>query len=263
MATDEDAVPYAYRSGTNHPLHDLIRTERLGGETMSARRLKELGLVRTLSEVDRTSEDIRSDVESICDHMSLPEIVKAEATSLAFSLPAIHGSAVRERAIFCVYLAGKKHDCIRADISSISTYLSAFDQRWTRGRILRAVALLQSKVSDDFVRRVGPVTATSVETYIDHIFRSLSSALPRTQAGLQLAYKGAMVYLEKIKQETPERVSGRSPRALAAYLAHLAVRDVEWDALGISTRDIVWPKEIMRCSDVSKKSVTGQRYVQS
>lgn len=227
---------------------------------MSARRLKELGLTRTLSEVDRTSEDIRSEIESICDHMTLPEIVKAEATMIAYSLPPIHGAAVKERAIFCIYLAGKKHDCIRADISSISSYLSVADQKWTRGRILRAIALLQSKVDDDFLKMVGPLTATSVETYIEHIFRSLSSSLPRTQAGLQVAYRGAITYLDQIKKKTPDRLSGRSPRALAAYLSHLAINDVKWEKLGISTRDIVWPKEIMRCSEVSKKSVTGQRY---
>ena len=259
MSSDEDAQQDLFRPNVNHNIDVLVRTERLGGATMTAGKMRELGFPKTLSEVDRTQEDVRSDVEMMSSRLVLPSVVVAEALSIAYALPKIHGSSVRERAIFCVYVAGKRHGCVTTDISSISRLFEMSDPKWTRGRILRSIGLIQDKLPEGFLERFGRPMPTSIETYIAFIFKSLGNQLPRAEAGLQTAYAKAMEILAKSRASNPEALSGRSPRAHAAYVSYLAIREVEWARLGVSQRDIVWTKEIMRASDVSKKSVTSQR----
>jgi len=221
--------------------------------------MRELGLAPTLSEVDRTQEDMRADIDILCDKMRLQEVIKAEALSIAYALPPMEGSTVRERAIFCIYMGGKRQGSPRTDITFISDVLRDFDSKWTRGRILRSIGQIHSRLDPALLAKVGPIIPTSVEAYIQHIFRDLSNAHPRSLAGLQVGYGKALEIVAHIRRDTPARLESRSPRTQAAYVAHLALRDVEWKKLGIRKRDIIGAKQVVAVAEVSKKSVVGHQ----
>jgi transcription initiation factor TFIIIB Brf1 subunit/transcription initiation factor TFIIB len=224
---------------------------------MTSGMMRMLGFAPTLSEVDRTQEDMRAEIDILSERMHLPEVIRAEALQTSFAMPAMQGSTVRERAIFCIYMAGKKQGSPKADITCLSNALRSFDSRWTRGRILRSIGQIHAKLDPDFLARIGPVVPTSVESYIDHIFSALSSSHPRALKGLRAARTRALEIVAGIRRDHPDSMVSRSPRTQAAYITYLALREVEWKQLGIRAKDVVGAKEVVAVAEVSRKSVVG------
>ena len=196
-----------------------VRLNALGGVETTSAKMKAMGLAPTLSEVDRTKEDLQSDVILLAGRMALPEVVRAEAVSIALMLPLMDGVTVRERTLFCVYMAGKRQGTPRADITFIADALKDVDGRWTRGRILRSVGQIHARLPQELRERIGSIAPTSVGSYVEQLFMELARKNPRALAMLGRARVRAF----KMAREVKEVELSESPKSVATRIVQSAV----------------------------------------
>lgn len=242
-------------------LTSTVRTEKLGGEPINGNMMKSLRLPPTLSEVNRTDKTLQAEIEKIIGGMTLPSFLKTEALSIADLLPRMKGVTVRERAVFCIYVAGKRQREPRADITSISRRMLDFDTTWVDGRATRSIEHVQEELDPAKLERIWVFAPTPVEAYIRLFFSRLEDHAhveDRLQVlkGLRRAYPIAIERYECSKKEDSESDS-RSPRIKAAHFLHVALKRVDWKDLHVRKRNIIGAEQIAEVAEVSMSSFIG------
>jgi hypothetical protein len=224
------------------PSSTSVLVERLGGKPMFSKDALMLGVNPRLTEVDRSFEDTKVKISITSCAMGLPKIVEAEAYSVLMELSRfeVRGVRVEERALFCIYIAGKRQTCPAADINCITKVLAADDPTWTKGRVQKCLWKIYKKTDLD------SICPSPVKSYVDHIFAALLASRNETLPAIRIAFGEAA----KMAATTKDSFGSIAPRRHAAYLAFLALRDVPWEKLKIEpieAREIfeaagVWPK---------------------
>ena len=195
--------------------------------------MNEMGLDRHLGDDDIPHQKLIADIDYLFRELHLPKNVKIEALKIAMKMSGNvrSGVRIREKAVYCVYMAGKRHKCVQADITRIHSVLSKVNPSLTRGRMTKSIWRLHKRID------MESIAPSDVQAHVDHTFRLLMGGHSDNYQEIIQAYRRVPTLLKDAQGSSPRRKAADvCLRALKMAESKLGSRELS-SIMGFSIRD--------------------------